>query len=280
MRKGMTHERVAKLKERLTIEGFYSGPIDKHFDEAAQEAVRRYQETHQMEVTGESSKGFWSSLNRTAEQRLLEIEANIRRWHRTFVNPNDYFVFINVPDFFAEVWRDGKRDMRFKIVTGNRTKVCDPKTERWVYANATPLQHAQMEYLILNPYWNVPPRIEQEEYLPKIHENPNWLEENGFEYFTQNGFTVLRQLPGENNALGRVKFIFPNPHSTFMHDTPKKGFFRYPVRAFSHGCMRVQDPMDFAEYLLKNDDKWTPEVRQAIEEGTNKQVNLSRKIDV
>ncbi|PJB43323.1 MAG: hypothetical protein CO108_10145 [Deltaproteobacteria bacterium CG_4_9_14_3_um_filter_63_12] len=277
---GSQSKRVAALKLRLHAEGYYDGPVDNLFDQATFDAVSRYQETHQIAVTGESDKPFWRSLNLSAERRTEEIEVNLRRFHQGYFTPSKYFVYINIPDFHGELWRDGERVRRFKIVTGNATRQCDPETKTWFLPNATPIQHARMQFLVLNPYWNVPPRIEKEEYLPKILEDPQWLTKNGFEYYTDGPNTVLRQLPGENNALGKVKFIFPNIHSTFMHDTPKKTLFRYPIRAFSHGCMRVQDPLELAEEILGHEGKWTKDNQTKLDTGNNEQIGLDQPIDV
>jgi murein L,D-transpeptidase YcbB/YkuD len=275
--------RVKQLKERLVAEGYFTGTVDEVFDAELGEAVKRYQETHQLEVTGlVADKNFWSSLNIPAEERLKQIDVNLRRWrHESRMIPSDYFVYINVPDFHAEIWREQVREMRFRIVVGNTHRACDPKQRRIVYDNATPLQHAILSNVIFNPYWNVPPRIEQEEYLPKMAENPNWLAENGFEYVSDGGNTYLRQLPGPGNALGTVKFIFPNKHNTYMHDTAQKSLFKYPVRAFSHGCMRVHEPMKLAEHLLSAEGKWDQaKISKIYESSKEHGVRLENPLDV
>ena len=274
--------RIKELKQRLAAEDYFEGEITDVFDDALANAISLYQITHQLKVTGlPKGKSFWGSLNKPAEMRLQEIEVNLRRWHDGIVAPSDYYVYINIPDFHAEVWREGQREMRFRIVVGNKDRRCNPKTKTWEYANATPIQHARMTYLVVNPYWNVPPRIEREEYLDKILEDPTWLDENNFEYHSEKGYTRLRQKPGATNALGQVKFIFPNPHSTFMHDTPLKRLFKHPVRAFSHGCMRVHNPLEFAEYILSKEKKWTPQLLALMEKGeVERQIGLKRPLDV
>ncbi len=280
--RGGTAPKVVALKKRLAVEGYFNGAVTDVYDDALVQAISAYQETHQMEITGDPSPVFWRSLNISAATRTEEIAVNLRRWHRARYVPRDYYIFINIPDFHAEVWRQGERQMRFKIVVGNTQRTCHPRTGQWTYPNATPLLHARMTYLVFNPYWNVPPRIEQEEYQPLMAKNPNWLEENGFELFRpRSGGVVLRQLPGEKNALGQVKFIFPNKHNTYLHDTPKKALFSYPVRAFSHGCMRVEEPMAFARHLLEQEGKWDEGVIQTyFEHRGENAVDLDRPIDV
>lgn len=287
---------AAQLRTRLAIEGYYRAPetiaeqtgdvkaenSDAIYDDSLRAAVELYHETHQLDY--DAAKGlqnsFWSSLNTTRASRLAQIEENLRRWHKTQLFTSPYYIYINVPDFHGEVWHDGKLIHRFPIVAGNAKKLCDPTTKTWKYINATPLMHARMLYIEYNPYWNVPPRIEQEDYIEKINADPTWLETHGFEYYTDNGYTILRQLPSEKNALGRVKFIFPNAESTFMHDSPQKGLFRYAVRSFSHGCMRVWQPLDLAKILLELDGQWTDSLMTDIEDLKTRRIVLKNRFDV
>ena len=260
LQRGHEHPRVADLKDRLAVEGYYEGEIDETFDAELEDAVRSYQETHQMEVTGRSSRMFWGSLNVPADRRLAQIELTMQRWRESRIGDDTYYVHVNIPDFHAEVWRDGERQTRFRIVVGNTDRVCDRSTGQWRYVNATPLQTAEMTYVVLNPYWNIPRRILEEELLVELLENETYFEEQGIEVvIDDNGSERVRQMPGPNNPLGIVKFMFPNPHNTYMHDTSRPQFFQYPIRAFSHGCMRVQNPADLLQLLLENDGQWDEE---------------------
>lgn len=271
---------VEELKARLAAEGFFEGEMNDRYDADLEEAVRNYQETHQMEVTGRTSREFWSSLNVPAEQRLAQIELTMQRWRESRIGESEYYFHVNIPDFHAELWRNGVMERRFRIVVGNTHQMC--RNGRMQYVNATPIQSAEMSYVILNPYWNVPSRIMREELLPAAVENPNFFAENGYEYITlENGATLVRQMPGENNALGAVKFMFPNEHDTYMHDTPRRQFFNYPVRAFSHGCMRVQDPLGLLEHVLRNDNQWDPnQIERLRESGRESRLNLREPIPV
>jgi murein L,D-transpeptidase YcbB/YkuD len=277
---------VRLLKERLAAEGLYTGDMNEVFDDGLVEAIKRYQRTHQIEVNGEvHDPVFWSSLNVPAEKRLEMIEANLRRWRQeSRMLPSKHYVYINIPDFHAEVWKDGKRDMRFRIIVGSSTRKCMPSTRKFDYPYATPLQHAKLWYIVFNPYWNVPYSIEVNEYAPLMQRDPKWLEKNNFEYFEpKSGGRVLRQKPGPQNALGMVKFLFPNKHDTYMHDTPdiKKPLFEYPIRAFSHGCMRVQNPMDLANYFVRGAGKWDDlEIKRAYRAGKEYNVELDEAVDV
>jgi len=288
---GKPSKTAAMLRIRLSIEGYYRGDVSEEaqaahefqiYDKPLSAAIRAYHETHQMDFDEAKGplKDFWTSLNTPRSMRLAQIEENLRRWHQTQIIPSPYYIFINVPDFHGEVWKDGALVYRFPIVVGNAKRACDPATKRWVYINATPSMHARMQYIEYNPYWSVPPRIEQEDYIKKINADPNWLKNNGFEYYTDNGRTTLRQLPSDNNALGKVKFIFPNPHSTFMHDTSQKGLFRYPIRAFSHGCMRVWEPLKLAKLLLELDGQWKNNIETLNEDLQTRRYNLRERFDV
>lgn len=277
---------VRLLKERLAAEQLYVGEMNEVFDDGLVEAIKRYQLTHQIEVSGQvHDPVFWSSLNVPAEKRVEMIEVNLRRWRQeSRMLPSQHYIYINVPDFHAEVWKAGKREMRFRIIVGSSTRKCMPATRKFDYPFATPLQHAKLWYIVFNPYWNVPYSIEMNEYAPLIQQDPKWLEKQNFEYFEpRSGGRVLRQKPGPQNALGMVKFLFPNKHDTYMHDTPdvKKPLFEYPIRAFSHGCMRVQNPMDLANYLVRGVGKWDDlEIKRAYRAGKEYNVELDEALDV
>lgn len=258
MHKGSKGKQVLELKERLKAEGFFEGPMNEEFGEALEQAMISYQETHQLEADGKTHKWFWKSINVTAEERLAQIKLNLTRWHQSRIGHDNYYVRVNIPDFHAEVWKDGELDYRFRVVVGNRKLECDRKKKRLLPVNATPLFSDEIEVVILNPYWNVPERMLRDEILPAWYKDETYLEKHGYECVKGEGYecTQMRQKSGEDNALGQVKFIFPNKHSVYMHDTPKKQLFKYPTRAFSHGCMRVHEPLKFAEYLLTQDGSW------------------------
>ncbi|MFA5623695.1 MAG: L,D-transpeptidase family protein [Bradymonadales bacterium] len=274
--------KVLQLKQRLQREGYFNGTMDDFYDEALVNAVRAYQETHQLELTGLPHDVFWRSLNVKASVRLAEIEANIRRWTHSMYENSERYIYVNVPSFTAELWDKGELLASHKIVVGNSTRFCNTRTRRWERMNATPLMHARMTYVVYSPYWNVPPRIEVDEYQKRMAQDPTWLEKSDFEYYSpRSGGRVLRQKPGPNNALGNVKLIFPNKHNTYFHDTPKKEMFTYPIRAFSHGCLRVEDAMDFAKLLLTLDGSYDQHVvdRAFIDKGEYP-VDLNTPIDV
>ncbi len=266
VRRGTKHDRLIELKARMALEGYYEAAEDEAggaytgvWNQALLDGITHYQTTHQIQVKGESTKFFWESLNVSAKDRLEQIELTIQRWRESRIGNDATFIHVNIPDFHAEGWVQGERKIRFRVVTGNRDKGCHRKLKVITYVNATPLMSDQIETIILNPYWNIPERILKEEILPEYRKDPNYLEEHNYECVQERaGACVrMRQAGGEGNALGQVKFLFPNEHGVYMHDTPKKAIFNYPTRAYSHGCMRVHEPLKFAEYLLKNDGQWS-----------------------
>lgn len=273
---------VKNLKERLAKEGYYNGTVNDLFDRALTDSIKKYQKHHQLEETGEVGEVFWRSLNVPADQRLAEIEVNIRRWHKTLFEASDTYVYINIPSFSVEFWADGEHKSTHRAVVGSSTKICNTRTQEWELMNSTRLMHSRLTYLVYNPYWNVPPRIEVDEFWPKINADPKWLATTDYEYFTpKGGGRVLRQKPGENNALGRVKLIFPNRYNIYLHDTPKQGMFNYPVRAFSHGCIRVEGATKFAKAVLEHDGQWDKKmVDRFLKSQTEHPIDLKTPIDV
>ena len=231
---------------------------------------------------GRGARAFWSAMREAPEQSLARVELNMRRRRASRYQGERDFVFVNLPDYHAEVWRDGERAMRFKVIVGKPNRECDPETGRYIYPNATPELHSALEHFILNPSWYVPERIIEEEIKPQAEADAGWMEQNHYELVRQRGSSwVVRQKPGEHNALGRVKFIFPNPHNTYMHDTAKKELFSRSRRAYSHGCMRVHEPLEFARYLIDYDGQSDAlDLDEVIASGQSKMIRMNRELPV
>ncbi len=266
LRRGRRHPSVPALKRRLALEGFFKGDSTEHFGGDLARAVEAFQETHQLQRAGRLRAKFWRALNVPVAQRRQSIELTLQRWRESGIGRSSYYMLINIPDFHLEVWKAGKRLARHKVVVGrNRGEKCDEETERKVLAYATPVQSALLKTLIFCPYWNVTRSIKETELDPERGKDPLYYPKHGFEVMkpgTRGEW--VRELPGPANSLGFVKFIFPNPHETYVHDTPNKGLFRRPVRAFSHGCMRVQSPWDLAKLLLTEDRQWDERTYQYL----------------
>jgi L,D-transpeptidase YcbB len=232
---GMVDERVPALRERLGVSG--DGTT---YDKTLAEAVKKFQEQHDLSATGTLAAATLDALNGRAQpDRVADlIIANMERWRWMPHRFPDTYVIVNLPDFTLRVMHDGKQLWTTRIVIG--------KPEM-----PTPIMTAEMKYITVNPTWNVPPSIVNREYLPALAQDPTVLERMGLHVDRNaDGSIHIYQPPGDKNALGRIRFNFPNKFLVYQHDTPDKYMFAYDKRAFSHGCMRVQDPVHYAEVLL------------------------------
>ena len=175
---------------------------------------------------------------RSPDRPIDTVLANLERWRWMPHDLGKDYVIVNLPDFTLRVFHDGRQIWMTRIVTGKPTM-------------ATPIMSAEMKYVTINPTWNVPPSIVQHEYLPALAADPTVLARMGLRTsYNSNGSVHISQPPGDHNALGRIRFNFPNKFLVYQHDTPDKNLFALDRRAFSHGCMRVQDPAKYAEVLL------------------------------
>ena len=167
---------------------------------------------------------------------------------------------INIPQFEATFYKEGKAVRTHRIVVGSNAISVDEQTGYKGYFNRTRLFSRQMVTVVLNPTWRVPPRIKEQELDPKLMEDPDFYETNNYDVVIHDdGSEHVIQLAGANNALGEVKFLFPNEWSIYMHDTPKKRLFKRQIRAFSHGCMRLHEALDLARWVLVENEGWTNE---------------------
>lgn len=196
----------------------------------------------------------------------FELIANMERWRWVERDLGDRYIEVNLPEFMVHVVDHGQ------IVHTTRAIVGKPTTP-------TPLFSEKMQYLIVNPSWHVPYSIVKKEFLPKLAEDPDYAAKSGYQV-TQNGDLVtIRQPPGERNALGFVKFMFPNQHSVYLHDTPTRKLFADTERAYSHGCVRVENPFSLAAFLL-NDPKYTEESLKALIGKGEQLIKLSQSLPV
>lgn len=280
LRPGNHGPHVAALKQRLAREGYFHGDTeDESFNSSLRQALRLYQETHQLQLRNELTQETLDSLNISALRRYAQILVTLDRWRETRIGEDydDEYILVNVPDFHAELWAEGERIHRFKTIVGATMRWTD-KDGTMRVDGRTPLFSDELQYIVYNPYWNVPQSLWRRDYAQKIEEDPFWLEDNGFEIIpTNEGGQLLRQLPGPENALGMVKFLFPNEHNVYLHDTNRRELFNSSFRNFSYGCVRIEDALGFAalltardrgismraaeefveEMLAKNEEQWT-----------------------
>lgn len=286
LRRGDTGDAVRALRARLAAENYFDGDVTSgQFDGAVEEAVRAYQRSHQLNVDGEVSGSTLYSMNISAERRLAQIFVGLDFWRET-QRAHDFageHIWVNVPDFHGELWDNGALVYRWRVVVGREGGGIDSVTGE--VRGRTPSFSDDLQYIVFNPYWNVPDQIRREEYDHLIEADPKWLVMNGFELAFQDGREWLRQLPGPGNALGRVKFLFPNQHDVYMHDTPSRSLFDRPTRAYSHGCVRVHEPMELARLLIERDRGWTSArtdryIDQLMEAGTEQWLTLQTSVPI
>jgi L,D-transpeptidase YcbB len=241
LRPGMKDARVAQLRKRLEIAGDKDSTA---YDDAVRDAVKAFQTGADLDADGNLGPNTVRALNgeRAAKRPSAEpvdtVIVNMERWRwlpRDLGNPH---VIVNVPDYSLSLYNNGKVFWHTKIVAGQPAK-------------ATPMVSAEMKFITVNPTWNVPPSIIENEYLPALQEDPQALDRIGLKLTQDPDGTVhISQPPGAGNALGRIRFNFPNKFLVYQHDTPDKYLFAREKRAYSHGCMRVQDPFTYGEKLL------------------------------
>jgi murein L,D-transpeptidase YcbB/YkuD len=232
----MDDPRVPLLRQRLEVEGDAASTA---YDKAVADAVAKFQKANGLPANGQLTAATVEAINGPRRDRDAEIiTVNMERWRWLPRDLGQTYVMVNVPDFSLRVVRDHKLVWKTKIVAGKPSQ-------------ATPMTSAEMKFITVNPTWNVPPSIIKNEYLPALQQDPDALNRIGLK-ITQNpdGTVRIWQPPGERNALGRIRFNFPNKFLVYQHDTPDKHLFAHDRRAYSHGCMRVQDPLKYGEVLL------------------------------
>ena len=247
-------ERVPVLRAKL---GITENPDDRHYDAKVAEAVRKFQATSDLKPTGILDDKTVKAINSPKRDRQIDLViVNMERWRwlprELGAAPiGNAYVILNIPDYSLRVMQNGAQVWTTRVVTGQPG------------VHATPLLTETMKFITVNPTWNVPPSIIYNEYLPALQQDPSVLERMGLKLeHNRDGSIHISQPPGERNALGRIRFNFPNKFLVYQHDTPDKQLFAREDRAFSHGCMRVQNPDQYASVLLNITEpnaRYTPE---------------------
>lgn len=278
---------TAAVAKRLAASGDYRGsvPADGHaaaYGEELQEAVKRFQRRHGLADDGVVTPAVVAAMNVPIEQRIREIALNMERWRWLPRDLGDRHILINIPEYRLEVWENDRVPLTMRVVVGKSD-------------TPTPIFSDVMTHIVFSPYWNVPPDIAEGETLPAIIRDPEFLSKQNMEVLDKSGQPVdpnsidlsdpkayrFRQRPGSGNALGFVKFMFPNQYNVYLHDTPADSLFERASRSFSHGCVRVEQPEALAQYVLSDQEEWTPErIRAAMHAGEEKHVKLTRPIPV
>ena len=270
---GMSDERIPIVRKRLVITGDLpisevSGQLS--FDEILKQGVEQFQFRHNLDQDGAIGPQTLAAMNVTVDERIDQIRVNLERIRWVVRDSEDEFIVTNIAAFRTFLIRDRK------IAWSARSQVGRDYRQ-------TPVFKGQLKYLQFNPTWTVPPGILARDILPQVKKDPAYLARKNMDLVDRDGNKVdpamvdwakyragrlppyqFVQRPGPTNALGRVKFIFPNPHFVFLHDTPSKSLFEPTERSFSSGCIRVENPFELAELLLDDPKKWNPGTIQKL----------------
>lgn len=292
MQKGDLGEGVIALRARLVA----TGDLDDRspdggdiFDDALEQAVLRFQQRHGLDGDGVVGPATLAAVNVSVEERIRQIEVNMERWRWLPQDLGKRYVLVNIANFELEVVDSGQSVITMRVVVGKNYR-------------RTPVFSDKMTYLVLNPYWNVPPNLAVQDMLPQLRKDPNCLAERNIRVFqgwgaeakeidpntidwskvTSKNFNYrFRQEPGPTNALGEIKFMFPNRFNVYLHDTPSRELFAKVERAFSSGCIRIEKPIELARYTLQDSQEWSREkILSAIDKGAEQMIPLAEPVAI
>ena len=280
LRPGNSDARLPAIRARLEL----AASTSQLYDELTVDAIKAFQEGQGLEVDGIIGPATVAALNGGTATRREDIIANMERWRWMPSDLGDFRVFVNIPEFRLWIERNGEPEYTTRVVVGT-TK------------NQTPIFSDNIRHLVVNPYWNVPSSILRGEIAPAVLRNPGYTDSHNMDLL-YNGSPIspwsvdwsqvsssnfpfrVRQRPGAGNALGQIKFLFPNKHDVYLHDTPSKSLFSRSYRAFSHGCVRVQNPMEFADALMANEPNISRASLEAMFGPSERWVNPEKQIPV
>jgi L,D-transpeptidase YcbB len=261
---------IALIKKRLHVTGeLAANDTLAVFNQALDSAVKMAQATYGYKPDGVITSDLVKELNVPAEARLQQILINMQRMHWIPAEPEGKLIVVNIPEFMLHV-KEAKSDVfNMPIVVGKE-------------GTNTVLFSGTLNQVVFSPYWNLPESIVQNEILPEIEKDPDYLAKHEMEITGErDGLPVIRQLPGNKNQLGKIKFLFPNSYNIYFHDTPYKGLFEKDKRAYSHGCIRLGDPVKLAEYLLRDQPEWDyAKITDAMNSGKEKFVRVKDPVPV
>jgi murein L,D-transpeptidase YcbB/YkuD len=258
---------VGSIRHRLSLLGdLESVGTGERFDSTLVLAVRGFQERHGLLADGIIGANFLREINTPPAERQRTMLINMERLRWVPEVQPETLLLVNIPEFRLHVYEGGQEVMSMEVVVGAQ-------------ATRTVIFSDSVAHVVFSPTWTVPASITRGEILPGLAKDPNYLRDRNMEIIGGSDTApVIRQKPGPNNALGQVKFVFPNSHSIYMHDTPSRSLFGAEQRAFSHGCIRLSRPGELAEYLLRDDPEWTPErMARAMNGGVETFVALKEK---
>ena len=279
LKAGMSDERIPLIRERLGL----VADASLVYDDNVVQAVKQFQQGLGLEPDGVAGPVTVAALNGGNSATREQIIANMERWRWMPRDLGAFHVLVNIPEFRLSINRDGAETYSTRVVVGT-------------VKNQTPVFSDNIRHIVVNPYWNVPNSIVKGEIAPKTWRNPGYIDSQNMDLI-YNGDVVspwqvnwaavgntfpfkVRQRPGPSNALGQIKFLFPNKHDVYLHDTPSKGLFSRSQRALSHGCVRVENPMEFADALTANETKINRASLEAMFGASERWVNPEQQIPV
>lgn len=288
IRPGVADPRIPAIRARLAATGELKGGASAStaYDPGLRKAVELFQERHRLDPNGLIDKDVIDAMNVSAAARADQVRVNMERARWVLPGLSDEFLLVNLPAFKAYLIRAGRNSWEARTQVGDEGK-------------QTPSFRSTMRTIVLNPDWTVPPMIIHDEVFKGMQGGKNYLAKKGLVVTDKNGKEVdpgsvdwsqadaegfpytIKQPPGDDNALGKVKFLFPNPYSIYLHDTPSKASFEAENRTFSHGCIRLEHPLELAQILLSGQDSWSDsKIQEAIATGETQNVALEHPISV
>jgi len=246
---GDSAEVLVEVRERLTLLGDHPAEpvVTVHYDSVLVAAVQRFQSRHGLTTDGIIGAGVLRALNVSPATQVRTLLTNMERLRWLPESQPQNALVVNIPEFRLRVYDGDRESLSMPIIVGTE-------------ATKTVIFTASLSSVVLSPTWTIPPSIVRKEMLPAMRRDANYLRRNQMDIIGGTAaLPIIRQRPGAHNALGRVKFVFPNGFGIFMHDTPAKGLFAREQRTFSHGCIRLSQPQALAEFLLRDDAAWPPE---------------------
>lgn len=269
-RKGDHDPIILHFKKRLTITGeLKDSDTSGFFNESLENAVKMFQQQHGYTSDGMITPALAGEMNVPALTRVQQLLINMERMRWMPDQPAGKLILVNIPEFMLHAQEGKNKAFDMEVVVGKE-------------GHSTTMFSGKLNQIVFSPNWNVPASIVRKEILPAINRNKSYLQQNNMEITGErNGLPVIRQLPGKKNALGKVKFLFPNSFNIYFHDTPAKGLFNRDNRAYSHGCIRLSDPVKMASWLLEDNTKWTAEkIDSAMNLAKEKYVKLENAVPV
>lgn len=270
LKKGSIDTAVVLIKKRLQATGqLPASDTSAVFNDQLITAVKAAQSGYGFTADGVVTPTLIKELNVPVTKRIEQLLVNLERMRWMPAEPSGSLIWVNIPAFKLYVQDGSKQLFNMDIVVGKE-------------GHSTVMFSGNLNQVVFSPYWNLPENIVKKEVLPQIEKNSHYLAENNMEVTgEEDGVPVIRQLPGDKNQLGKIKFLFPNRFNIYFHDTPFKELFNKDKRAFSHGCIRLREPVKLAEYLLVDQPEWTPaKIDSAMNSGKEKYVRVKDPVPV